>query len=283
MTEDPRAAFEAAIERMARQRSRDTLSRVDAWIKRLSSSRSDPPPEHLDEDGNWRQCRTCKRRHCPDLPPDDCIAAEKAIRWAKGPRAEVLASCGVPDIYREEFHVERTRAKDWPAVLDIGSSKADKKPVSGAGRVDQWAGRPSTLTLLGVSGAGKSRMAAEMMWRLIVAGKGRLRSGFWITGWRLLEEENAYRLGEPAPASRVRARASDVLVFDDLGQSDREAGFALRLVEERMAARRPTIVTTHLKMFGATESLVAFSAALARRLLEGQVALLENVQRGGGA
>ena len=232
----------------------DLQARIDARRAELGirpRQLSDLVPQVLGEEGSalevvlrlkaeaekldFAQCEICGESFVADgskiCERKECQRIARAQEFAARPKADMLARFGVPEEYRQDFDLEH-HGGQWPA------------PVRGeAGTVPEWCGSPHFVTVLGRTGAGKSWLAAELMWRCVANAGGKITSGFWVLGEDLAAEDRQAPLGY-VPPNMARARSCGVLVVDDFGWGVAERWLA-RLCEHRHAHHRPTIWTTH--------------------------------------
>ncbi|HMJ56444.1 MAG TPA: hypothetical protein VK540_30465 [Polyangiaceae bacterium] len=151
------------------------------------------------------------------------------------------------------------------------------KRVAGSDKVieaarDALVGKTPVVTIVGASGSGKTSLACAMLADVIEAGAfptcdaktlQRARYGLFVDAQQLALSRKEHRLGLGAPDNVLRARRASVLVIDELGREDKTTLDVAKIVHEREAACKLTIVTTWLDEAGV---LSAYDGGLARRL-----------------
>lgn len=204
-----------------------------------------------------------------------CPACEQAYRKieaekveASKPRAVVLDEAGVPLKFCRPFNVKRIQCdwksrKGWPQI--------------GPTCLSRWTGQTVRSCLLtGETGAGKSALAAEMLWNLRQSGQRRC---FWVSTGALVREEKETALGKPRPLM-TDARTAQALVLDEVGYGEQGpwgAEIVYGLVEQRWSEGLRTIYTTHLK----PKDFQEWNEAIADRTGDGLVVNLSgHSQRG---
>ncbi len=181
----------------------------------------------------------------------DCEKAKRALPRAQPhpftDRETALRAHGVPaTCAREPFQ------GGLPRVL--GHDLAD------------WIGGPGAwaLVLHGVVGAGKSMLAAELLWRRLPD----LRTAAW---WRasLLLDALLGSLSEETKARAHRDRDADLLVIDDLGHVLGDRGFEVlyNVLTPRQDDERPTLITLDEPLLTFCQRQWPLGAALTRGTL----------------
>jgi hypothetical protein len=211
------------------------------------------PPEGL----SFR-CPRCGERYTNAVPPPDgiCDGCASIDRRRAPGRAEALAAAGVPKRHLHPF-VEPGPAglqAAWPATSEGIACTA--WPASSG-----W-----SLLLVGVTGAGKSAIAAELLWR---AMRDRRGAGAWLRAAEIADQV----LSGNAAALRSALEAS-VLVIDELGIG--HDGKPAWSVVENVVCRRweqeaSTLITTNL----AKATLLAQSAPMVDRFRDGITCAIE--------
>lgn len=215
------------------------------------------PPAPAEE----RSCTVCGASTTdPDDEPlcsrPECEARLAASRWFAKPKVAMLHHSRTPDKYRESFDVQRIRGtgRRWPRC-EYGSCSSEF-----------WAGDPTIVSIVGPNQYGKSRLAAELAYRLLRAygvelawpcfvKRGgtapddaaipRKRPLLWLRHQELYDEDRYLQLGVPRPLQN-QARVATLLVVDDFGWSEKAIDILADLCEYRLARGRVTIWTSHL-------------------------------------
>lgn len=218
-------------------------------------------------------CRRPMRGHAP-TPPRCLPCALRAVterapeprRPETASRSGVLAARGWPEDLLSPFE----GPGEWPR--HPATDHAGKAAVDLA----EWRGRRwASLLLTGAVGTGKSYLATELAWR------------FWLDG-----REVGFATGEGLVArvfggdrdAMDRARGLDLLVLDDVDRGVSAKGFGevvQPVLLDRLAHRRPVIVTTNAALFRGRRTLYHRSAAVADRLRDGLVVLFRGSSRRG--
>ncbi|MCP3961352.1 MAG: ATP-binding protein [bacterium] len=282
---DDRERFEAAQRLLERRRAERGIVSGKAPPPRALKVPWSLDPERAAEviaaakaaPAGWAPCEFCQQ----DAPAGGCdrlrcCERRRARRWAAGSKELVLNKSRTPDAYRDNFDIARLPhlAGDFPRAFDYVASNGLGHPAYLDARADEWAGKSqgqNQVSLIGMNGRGKSRLAAEMMFRAIRARSGEIESACWVTAAEIGSEERETPLGQPRPL-RHRCRTSGIVVVDDMGWSGRDAEAMANLCEWRHSRRRPTIWTTHLPWAsGPGLNLRKFAPMIYRRLSEGLI------------
>jgi len=175
---------------------------------------------------------------------DTCLATKQ--------RESAIAECQARAEELERTLPERLAASGVPAILR--EARLDTCPDLPAELVQTaraWAESPrGFLLLLGPPGAGKSHLAAATMAEVILKGKCP-NPGAWFTteaAWLA-----AVRLDFGQVVADERPHTTGLLVLDDIGSSymnDIRRGELERLIRDRHAEKKPTILTTNLDLAG---------------------------------
>jgi hypothetical protein len=216
---------------------------------RLLELVSNPP------DGMHWTCARCEQPYV-GIPPENgiCQGCHRPARRELG-RAEALAAAGVPSRHLHPFAEPGPNAKQasWPSTKN-GTSCTAWPEASG------WC-----LVLTGVTGTGKSAIAAELLWRAM-RSRGR---GLWVRA-----ADVADRVLQGNSAGIVAITSAPLVVLDELGIGH-DAPAAWSAVESLICRlweqETPTIITTNLL----PAQLLAKSAPLADRLRDGIVCRME--------
>lgn len=180
-------------------------------------------------------------------------------------RAELLARAreSIPAKFRgvrfasPEFS-KRVKASD----LAIASAKA--APT----------GKRAVVTIIGAAGAGKTTLACAMLSDVIEAAAdlkcdanvlGRARFARFADAVDLSQARQEHRLGADAPPTVLMAKNASVLVVDEFGRDDRRVADVAKVIHDREAASRLTIVTTWMDQRAIAD---AYDGGVARRLFE---------------
>ena len=207
-----------------------------------------------------------------------CERRLKARRWAALPKRQLLKHTKTPELYREDFDVDR-----------IGGYWQGRWPSCeyGRGSAEDWIGEPPFVTIVGPNQYGKSRLAAEMCVRAIRADQGesvshcigrrtdRIYPMLWIRPHQLLKEDRELKLGQARDLMNYAERAR-YLVIDELEWAKDGIERVADLCEERHSCRRPTIWTSHLHFYSQTDpqrepSIQDLSVMIHARLKAGMV------------
>ncbi len=210
-------------------------------------------------DGYRRLCRTCD-------------AAEIARI-----RAEY-------DQRRAEYVAEKTDrglegVPRWPHAR-IGSESWSRIYPTLRAWAETWLPSAGSAILLGPSGAGKTTSVVAMLHRHaaeVRAAAQQCSIGrcdelsvysriVWTTARQIVSARRQAPLGEGEPPELAAWRQASILVIDEIGFESRDPDPDLfGMVDDRYAARRPTIVTSGLTR----DQLIArYGAAMLRRLGE---------------
>lgn len=203
------------------------------------------PPEGM----HWT-CGRCGERYF-GTPPENgiCQGCYRPAHREQG-REEALRSIGVPQRHLRPFVEpgENGMQREWPRSKDGAVCTAWPDACG-------WA-----LVLVGVTGSGKSAIAAELLWR---AMRSRHRGGAWLRAAEIADQV----LSGNAAAMRS-AVESHLMVLDELGIGH-ESPAAWSVVENVICRRweqeAATIITTNLS----AGALLAKSAPMADRLRDG--------------
>jgi len=220
-----------------------------AGSKLLSLVRN--PPEGM----QWT-CAKCGEKYV-SIPPENgiCQGCHRPSRHrSELGRSEALAAAGVPARFRHPF-VEPGPAGEqaaWPTTKD-GTPCTAWPDSSG------W-----SLVLLGVTGTGKSVIAAELLWRTM----RKLGRGRWICASDIA---NLVLSGRAVELEAVTS--SPAVVVDELiGELAPPAWAAVEsLICRLWEQETPTIITMNLS----PPALLAKSAPLADRLRDGIVCRMD--------
>jgi hypothetical protein len=189
--------------------------------------------ERLRSSTEWT-CRGCEEAFVGESP-EDGLCCRCAIHRQPEPlsRDQALASYGVPARYRQTF----IPPDPWPVPIADGAD----------GDMATWSGNPWSTLLIGTHyGAGKSMMAAELLWRLTGGERG---AGSWVRAGYVIAALWGKR-GEQEQRAAYRLVDAPVLVIDELGRAhvSQAAWETLSdLVGTRYDWQRPTIFTTNVK------------------------------------
>lgn len=185
----------------------------------------------------------CGRRRC-------VAAMEQRIRRElerQKDRATVLSSAKVPELYGGDFDLGRVQHREQPSPASRQAGQQPVWPSSGGRPMNRWKGDPSCVLITGPTGVGKSALAAEILYKIMRAGK---TPGLWVTMGDLVNEQREISLGTAGPLIRS-AREAAALVLDELGAGHRftaDLQFLLTLVEQRVSRKMPTIFTSHVAL-----------------------------------
>lgn len=154
-------------------------------------------------------------------------------------REQRLAAAGTPSRYRREFI-----AREWPAGAEA------------------WTGEPWSIGFVGLSDAGKTMLATELMWRLLDRSSQTSRPwrALWASAARLADSG----FGDGADRELYNAAFTvKLLLIDDVGWgSGLEKLFTL--LSARHGEELPTIWTANARMEDLAKSAVG--QPLVRRL-----------------
>ena len=173
--------------------------------------------------------------------PDGGAGAASPCACRDLPRPMALAFGQVPELFR--------LAAPHPKAFDPGQVQGGPRP--GQWPEDQrypgfdlrgWRGEPATVSLHGTNGAGKSMLAAELLYRLYEAGRRPIL-------WAAADDLVASHFGDGALLER--ARRVPALVIDELARG--HAGEFAWSVLSRLVRKRTevpsfaTITTTNIR------------------------------------
>lgn len=174
------------------------------------------------------------RSFCPTI--DDAKAREWDEREARRKRVKRLMDSGIPSRYRDAAIEDCD-----PAVMEYAESGISQ----GA-----W------LVLSGPNGTGKTHQACAVANRFMETSDRSVR--FASMGKVLGELYDAYGTSERSEAVLYRYSKCQLLVLDDFGKERLSANAAdklFRIIDERWANEKPTVITTNLTSKGLRESL----------------------------
>lgn len=147
-------------------------------------------------------------------------------------------------------------------------------PGAIAGAREALTGESALVTILGPTGEGKTTLACAMLAEVIEAGANlhchpevleRARTAHFGDALRLSQARQEARLGVGEPVELLRARKASVLVVDELGRDRSNDVDVIKIIHERQAAKRLTIVTTWLDQ---ADIAAAYDGGIARRLFQ---------------
>lgn len=185
----------------------------------------------------------CGNRRCD-------LAIEQRIRRdleRQKDRATVLAGAKVPELYGGDFDLGRVQHQEQPSPASRQAGQQPAWPSSGGRPMNRWKGDPSCVLITGPTGVGKSALAAEILYKIMRAGR---TPGFWVTMGDLVNEQREISLGAAGPLIRS-SREATALVLDEIGAGHRftaDLQFLLTLVEYRVSRMMPTIFTSHVAL-----------------------------------
>lgn len=147
-------------------------------------------------------------------------------------------------------------------------------PGAIAGARDALSGESALVTILGSTGVGKTTLACAMLAEVIEAGADlrcapdvleRARTAYFVDALRLSQARQEARLGTGEPRELLRAKKASVLVVDEFGRDRALDVDVTKIIHERQAAKRLTIVTTWLDQ---AEIATSYDGGIARRLFQ---------------
>lgn len=138
------------------------------------------------------------------------------------------------------------RSRGVPAHLARQPFEGALPDVPGSDLVT-WSGGPEkwAIALHGVPDAGKSMLAAQLMWLRLPY----VKTAAWWRASRLIDAHFGL-LGHETRLRTLKECYADLLVIDDLGHSMGHRGLAIlsNLIASRHDENRATIITTHLPL-----------------------------------
>lgn len=135
-------------------------------------------------------------------------------------------------------------------------------------------GSETVVTIVGQTGSGKTSLACAMLSGAIEAAADldcdrdtleRAKCAHFADAYALSVARAQHKLGGGEPPELVRAKAASVLVLDELGRDERKTSDVAEVIRRRMAAGRPTIITTWQSQ---QEIKLAYDGGIARRLFQ---------------
>jgi hypothetical protein len=191
---------------------------------------------------------------CGKLPCKIAMDARlKRVSDRQKDRVELLRSARVPELFHAPFDLGRVQHKTQPSPESRIAGARATWPAFADSPVNRWKGEPACCLITGPTGVGKSMLAAELLTKLMRAGR---TPAAWVLVGDLLDEQREISLGA-AGRLIVTAREAEALVLDDLGAGYRFTGdlqFLLNLVERRVGRLKPTIYTSHVALGDLSET-----------------------------
>lgn len=135
-------------------------------------------------------------------------------------------------------------------------------------------GARSVVTIIGAAGSGKTTLACAMLAEVIEAGADlncagevleRARFARFVDAVDLSQARQEHRLGAAAPPIVLGAKNASLLVVDEFGRDDRKTLDVAKIVHDREAAKRLTVVTTWMDQ---AQIAAAYDGGVSRRLFE---------------